>query len=183
MRKHGIFMFVAGLAALAGIGFAGSAISATHGPGAASPGQAGASNGASQDAMLLMPVMNPARGRKLYASKGCVVCHAVNGVGGEDAPPLDAATMPKVMNPFDFAAKMWRGAGVMIALQEDELGGQIEFTGNELADIIAFVHSVEEQKKFTAADIPARVRRLMKRADEEGEGHGEEETGTGKPKK
>ncbi|MFP6730258.1 MAG: hypothetical protein VCD50_08845 [Alphaproteobacteria bacterium] len=28
----------------------------------------------------------------------------------------------------------------MIAMQEDELGEQIDFTGQELADIIAFVH-------------------------------------------
>ena len=31
---------------------------------------------------LLMPMMNPARGRELFASKGCVVCHSFNGVGG-----------------------------------------------------------------------------------------------------
>ena len=42
---------------------------------------------------LMLPIMSPARGRILYASKGCVACHAINGVGGEDAPPLDAATM------------------------------------------------------------------------------------------
>ena len=31
---------------------------------------------------LIMPMMNPARGRKLFASKGCVTCHSINGVGG-----------------------------------------------------------------------------------------------------
>ena len=55
---------------------------------------------------LMMPRMDPARGRKLYASKGCVACHAINGVGGHDATPLDARTMGARMNPFDFAAKM-----------------------------------------------------------------------------
>lgn len=47
---------------------------------------------------LMMPRMDPARGRKLFASKGCVACH--------DATPLDAHTMTPVMNPFEFAAKM-----------------------------------------------------------------------------
>ena len=57
---------------------------------------------------ILMPLMDPARGRKLFASKGCVVCHSVNGIGGKGAPPLDATTMPPLVNPFEFAARMWR---------------------------------------------------------------------------
>ncbi|WP_246107520.1 c-type cytochrome [Puniceibacterium confluentis] len=117
---------------------------------------------------LLMPKMNAAEGRKLFAAKGCVMCHSVNGVGGEDAPTLDAATMPLPMNPFEFAARMWRGAPAMIAMQKDEMGGQIEFTGAELADIIAFVHDPEEQTRFTVDDIPAEMAaRLEKMEDGE----------------
>lgn len=96
----------------------------------------------------------------------------MNGVGGEDAPPLDASTMRGPMSPFDFAARMWRGAEAMIALQRDELGEQIELTGQDLADIVAFVHSPEEQAKFGEADIPERIRDLM---------HHEEEMGGGGP--
>ena len=110
---------------------------------------------------LYMPTMDPARGRRLFASKGCVVCHAVNGVGGEDATPLDASTMRLPMSPFDFAAKMWRGAPAMISMQDDELGEQIQFDGGELADIIAFVHTPLEQARFSEADIPKRIRELM----------------------
>ncbi len=110
---------------------------------------------------LLMPMMNPARGRKLYAVKGCVSCHSINGVGGEDAPNLDAHSMQPYMNPFDFAARMWRGAAAMIMLQEDAMGGQIEFSGKELADIIAFVHDEEEQHKFSEADIPPEIMAMM----------------------
>lgn len=123
---------------------------------------------------LMMPSMNPARGRTLFASKGCVVCHSVYGVGGTDAPPLDASTMPRVMNPFEFTAKMWRGAEAMIYVQREELGEQIEFTGDELADIIAFVHHPEEQKKFTEADIPPRIKNLMHHMGEEDEEHEKE---------
>ena len=71
---------------------------------------------------LFLPTMDPMKGKMLFASKGCVTCHSINGVGGEDAPKLDASTMPKVMNPFDFTAKMWRAAPAMIAAQNDELG-------------------------------------------------------------
>lgn len=121
--------------------------------------------------MLDMPEMDPARGRKLFASKGCVMCHSVNGVGGEHAPPLDASTMDRGMNPFEFAAKMWRGAEAMIVLQRDELGEQIEFTGDELADIIAFTHHPAEQKKFSEHDIPHRMQDLMAEAHGDGGSH------------
>ena len=123
---------------------------------------------------LMMPSMDPARGRMLFASKGCVVCHSVNGIGGVDAPPLDAATMPGPMNPFEFTAKMWRGAEAMIYVQREELGEQIEFNGDELADIIAFVHDDAEQHKFTEADIPPKIREMMHHhhGHEGGEGMG-----------
>jgi len=164
MRKLGIFAFAIGLAVLANVGLTSDGMAASHGK------DASMMKGGTK-AMLIMPMMNPARGRELFASKGCVVCHSINGVGGEDAPPLDAATMPTVMNPFDFAAKMWRGAGTMIAVQEEELGAQIEFTGSELADIVAFVHSAEEQKKFSKADIPPRIKELMAHMGDESEEH------------
>jgi cytochrome c peroxidase len=55
---------------------------------------------------LVMPIMNAERGKKLFVDKGCVACHAINGVGGHDAPPMDAHEMGGLMSPFDFAAKM-----------------------------------------------------------------------------
>lgn len=110
---------------------------------------------------MLMPSMDSANGRKLFAAKGCVICHAVNGVGGEDAAALDAASMEGMTNPFDFVANMWRGAEAMIDLQREELGEQIEFTGAELADIIAFLHDEEQQKKFSDADIPPKIKAMM----------------------
>ncbi len=131
---------------------------------------------------LMMPQMDPVRGRKLFASKGCVACHAINGVGGHDATPLDAHTMDRVMNPFDFAAKMWAMAPAMIYAQEEALGEQILFTGDEIADIIAFVHHDEEQHKFSEADIPPRIRKWMGHAHGEPGGGGEmhrEELGHG----
>lgn len=122
---------------------------------------------------LIMPSMNPKSGRKLFVSKGCVVCHAINGVGGEDASPLDFTTMSApMMNPFNFAARMWRGAEAMIVLQREELGGQIELTGDELSDIIAFVHDIDEQKTFSEADIPPHIAKLIAHEDLPGEPHG-----------
>lgn len=123
--------------------------------------QSGMMQGSGMIGGLVMPRMDPVAGRHLFASKGCVVCHSINGVGGTDAPKLDASTMKMPMDPFDFAAKMWHGAPAMIAMQQNELGAQIQFTGQELADIIAFVHDPMEQKKFSEADIPESIKKHM----------------------
>lgn len=114
---------------------------------------------------LLLPAMDAVEGRRLFASKGCVVCHSINGVGGTDAPMLDAEFMDNPMNPFEFAARMWRGAGAMVALQRDELGGVIELNGEELAAIIAFVHDTEEQAKFSEEDIPEEIAAMMSKME------------------
>jgi cytochrome c len=121
---------------------------------------------------LMMPKMDPVRGMKVFVDKGCVTCHAINGVGGEDAPAMDAHEMDKMMNPFDFAAKMWNHAPSMIAAQESELGEQVMLTGQELADIIAFVHHDETQHAFSKESLSGKAREMMKMHDDGG--HGDE---------
>ncbi len=110
---------------------------------------------------LVLPKMDPIRGKKLFVSKGCVACHSINGIGGHGAPKLDAHTMDKSMNPFDFAAKMWRAAPAMIAAQEEAFGEQINFTGDELADIAAFVHNDAVQHTFKEQDLTPEARKMM----------------------
>jgi Cytochrome c len=68
-----------------------------------------------------------ARGRTLFVSKGCVVCHALNEVGGTSAPPLDPEAAPGDVDARDFVARMWRGAEAMIFMQQQDLGVQIDF--------------------------------------------------------
>jgi cytochrome c len=120
---------------------------------------------------LVLPSMSAERGKQLFASKGCVVCHSINGVGGTDAAALDATTMDPVMNPFDFFARMWRGAEPMIAMQNEEIGHQIEFTGQDLADIVAFAHNLTLQKTFSEDDIPEDIKEHMEEDEESGETH------------
>lgn len=112
-------------------------------------------------AQLIIPMMSPERGRRLFVDKGCVACHAINGVGGHDAPAMDAHREMGLVNPFDFAAKMWNHAPAMIAAQQEALGEQIYFTGDELADIIAFLHNDEAQHGFSEADLTSKAREMM----------------------
>ena len=107
------------------------------------------------DIGVAMPPMSSQRGRVIFLEKGCIACHAVNGIGGDVGPAIDAAEMPVPMNAFEFAARMWRGASAMIAMQEDEqFGGQTELSGQDIADLIALAHDEGEQAHLTADQIP-----------------------------
>jgi len=108
-----------------------------------------------------LPAMNAQRGRKLFATKGCVVCHSVNGVGANIGPPLDTATMPLPMDAFGFIARMWRGAAAMSLMQEDIFGDVIDLSGQDLVDLVAFAYDEEEQKKLTEDQIPQRLKKLL----------------------
>jgi cytochrome c2 len=109
---------------------------------------------AMMDIGLVVPAVDSHKGRELFVEKGCIVCHQVNGVGGEIGPSLNAADMPAPMNAFEFAARMWRGAGAMIQMQQELFGDQIELSGQDLANLVAFAHDREEQEELTNADIP-----------------------------
>ncbi len=114
---------------------------------------------------LIMPIMSPERGRKIFVNKGCVTCHSINGVGGEDAPAMDEHTQEKLVNPFAFSAKMWDHASGMIAAQKDELGEQLNFTGKDLADITAFIHDKDAQNNFGEKDLTPKIKKIMKKME------------------
>ena len=114
------------------------------------------------DVGIALPPMSSERGRTIFLEKGCIACHAVNGVGGDIGPALDAAGLPQPMNAFEFAARMWRGASAMIAMQEDEqFGGQIDLSGQDIADLVAFAHDEDEQAEIAADQIPEKYRSMI----------------------
>lgn len=114
------------------------------------------------EAAIIIPVMNAERGRKLFAEKGCVVCHSINGVGGHEAVSFDEEDEFRgPINPFHVAAKMWEHAPEMIPAQQEELGKQIELDAQDLADIIAFLASPDLRKTFSEDMVPERIRKLI----------------------
>ena len=80
------------------------------------------------------------------------------GVGGKAGPAFDASTSDSTIDVLEFAARMWRGAAVMMVLQEMELGYQIELSGGELADLAGFANDAEEQQRFSEDDIPDMIK-------------------------
>lgn len=107
---------------------------------------------------LTQQTPDAAAGRAIFVDKGCVMCHAVNGVGGKAAPALDAQTELDTVDVADFAARMWRGAAAMVELQSLELGYTIWLEGDEIVNLAAFAANVEEQKKLKLEDVPEGVR-------------------------
>ena len=139
---------------------------------------------------LAFPIMNAEKGKRIFVEKGCISCHSVNGIGGHDAPAMDAHQKMEYVNPFDFAARMWNHAPGMIAAQEDAFDEQVSLTGDDLANIIAFVHDDEAQHAFTEKDLTAKARKMMNHghgeaapakahAEEVGHGHEEPKQGHG----
>ena len=108
-----------------------------------------------------LPEMNAERGKALFAERGCVICHSVNNVGSDVATSLDASNMSIAREPFEFFARMWRGAPKMLALQNADLGYQIDFSGQDIADIFAFVQNREIQEGFTEDDLPDHIKEII----------------------
>lgn len=52
------------------------------------------------------------RGRALFQSLHCIVCHSVNGAGGKSAPELGPGR-DRGFSPYDMAALMWNHAPAM----------------------------------------------------------------------
>lgn len=104
------------------------------------------------------PEMNARRGRILFISNGCVICHRVNGVGGLAAPDLTATSTPEEVNPLEFSARMWRGAPAMSALQTIELGYVIDLSAQNIADLAAFAASPDEQSLLTVDSVSKEMR-------------------------
>lgn len=107
---------------------------------------------------VTIPEANARRGRILFITNGCVICHQVNGVGGSAGPTLDIAEPTTTVDPLEFSARIWRGARAMTALQAIELGYVIELDGQDIADIAAFIASKDERELLTLGSVSTEMR-------------------------
>lgn len=78
-------------------------------------------------------------GERLFASKGCAHCHAVGGTGGHVGPELD--WLKRANSPVLVAAAMWNHGPKMTEAMRAAGISRPTFSGNELADVIAYVTS------------------------------------------
>ncbi len=167
--NRAIRQFLFGLAAVtvAAAGNGVEAVAQDQGTPGAKPPAAGAGKGYRFPLRglpdVVLPPMDPAKGRVYFATRACVVCHSVNGIGGGDSVALDVETRPETVDVLGFVSRMWRGGSTMLTLQRRLFSEQIDLTAEELGDIIAFLHSPEEQKRFSKDDIPKFIQDFMEK--------------------
>lgn len=111
-----------------------------------------------QEVTFIIPDGNARRGRILFITNGCVLCHEINGVGGKAAPALGMPAIPGEINPVKFSAQMWAGAEQMMMLQSLELGYVIDLDEEDIADLAAFTASPSERALLTPASVPAEMK-------------------------
>ena len=83
---------------------------------------------------------DPLAGSRVFGSKGCSQCHAVNGIGGKIA--ADLGRIAKARTFYDLASAMWNHIPEM-AMQMDKLKKPPpQLSPRETGDLIAFLATV-----------------------------------------
>jgi len=90
------------------------------------------------DTRIRMSPGNPKRGRTVFETKKCVVCHAVTGEKGKAGPNFDARDLRRSITQF--ASLMWNHAPIMREGMKSEHLEWPVFEGSEMADLIAYLY-------------------------------------------
>jgi cytochrome c len=89
-----------------------------------------------QDVIYALPG-NPTRGKKLFREKKCMHCHSIFGDGGKIGSSLTAKRYTRTVTQL--AGIMWNHSPIMSEKMEEEGIQRPQFSGAEMADIIAFL--------------------------------------------
>jgi len=81
---------------------------------------------------------NPAKGSRLFVSKGCVKCHALKGEGGKIGPDLGKIDLGETQ--LDLAIKIWNHIPSMVLSMERVRMVKPEINGQEFIEISAFLY-------------------------------------------
>jgi mono/diheme cytochrome c family protein len=102
----------------------------------------GGDSGPASENLQASEIGNVKDGRELFVGQGCSMCHSFEGRGGTDAPSLDfmkgELTTGEIAN---MSGMIWNHVpGMKVAFAEEHLPFP-EFTGNQMASLIAYLHS------------------------------------------
>lgn len=83
---------------------------------------------------------NPKEGKKLFAKKGCVKCHAFRGEGGKGGEDLGKKAKTFYKSLTQVASSMWNKGPTVLAKMAQTQTGIPKFTPKEMADLLAFLY-------------------------------------------
>jgi mono/diheme cytochrome c family protein len=127
-------------------------------------------NSSSPSTVRADEIGNVKDGRELFVSQGCAMCHSFEGQGGSDAPSLDFMKGEMTANDIaNMSGLIWNHVPTMKVAFEEEHIPFPEFTGNQMASLIAYLH---------AGGPPPEVK-AMGGEQGMGGGSGSEESGAG----
>jgi mono/diheme cytochrome c family protein len=83
---------------------------------------------------------NPREGKQVFASKGCIKCHAIKGEGGKEAEDLGRRAKTFYKSLTQIASIMWNKGPAVLGRMSQSPMGIPKFTPKEMADLIAFLY-------------------------------------------
>lgn len=94
-----------------------------------------------QEQLQASSIGNISAGRELFVENGCANCHAYAGKGGTDAPPLDFMKGQLSANSVaNMSGRIWNHVPQMKEFFEEENIPFPTFEGDQMADLVAYLH-------------------------------------------
>lgn len=100
---------------------------------------------------------SPRRGRELFTAKRCEICHAIGGGGGRGGPDLGARGQDLIGSVSAVAGLMWNHSLGMSAEFRRRGLRRVTFSGQEMADVIAYLYFVNYANVTADTERGARV--------------------------
>jgi mono/diheme cytochrome c family protein len=107
-------------------------------------------------AQVSAPPQDPLAGSRVFGARGCVKCHAVNGIGGRIGPDLGRIARPRSF--YDLATAMWNHLPRMADRMQQIGITRPHLDVGEAADLIGFLYTLNY---FDAPGTAAAGRRLF----------------------
>ena len=103
---------------------------------------------------VFSPSQDPLAGSRVFGTKGCATCHAVNGVGGTVGPDLGRIARPRSF--YDLATAMWNHLPRMVERMQQRGLPRPHLGVQETADLIGFLYTLNYFDPPGNPDVGAR---------------------------